>query len=412
MPRLVCSFAALAIAVQSSLLVLAHAAQAQTIEGKTAIRLGEHGRHVEKLRCLLEHAGFKANKIVDRQLFDPPLAWPVKQFQKSSGLAVGGNAGPQTIAALLADKERAAACEAQSDISVANKIPAIPEPRLSNPGKVETATPDIFSLQVYLDRMGYSPGEIDGVAGSNLAKAVKAYAMAYGNSALPFTHAALERLLVESGGPAAREHILEAEDIDGSFAPIPASIEEQSRMKTLPYYSVVEKLGEVFHLDPELLSKMNPLARFVEGETIRVPAIGAEPTCEGSTSVVVSKLAENLTVFCDGRPLSVFPVTVNFAITPVGSYNVHAVIRQPSYSYNPGLFGKTGKRLVLPPGPNGPVGDVWIAVDQKRGIGIHGTPHPKRISKNESHGCIRMTNWDARGLARLLKKGDPVQISH
>jgi len=70
---------------------------------------------------------------------------------------------------------------------------------------------------------------------------------------------------------------------------------------------------------------------------------------------------------------------------------------------------KANRKLTLPPGPNNPVGVVWIDLTAPS-YGIHGTPEPQNISKSESHGCIRLTNWDAVDLATMVHPGTVVKF--
>jgi lipoprotein-anchoring transpeptidase ErfK/SrfK len=84
----------------------------------------------------------------------------------------------------------------------------------------------------------------------------------------------------------------------------------------------------------------------------------------------------------------------------------------PEYTYNPKVNFQqcdNGKVLPLPPGPNGPGGTVWIDLSEPT-FGIHGTPEPSRIDKTGSHGCVRLTNWDAEELAKLLAEDVPVKF--
>src|SRR6185436_15437420 len=89
---------------------------------------------------------------------------------------------------------------------------------------------------------------------------------------------------------------------------------------------------------------------------------------------------------------------------PLGSWKIQGVARNPVFHYNPQLFWdanpKHGKAKI-PPGPNNPVGVVWIDLSKPH-YGIHGTPEPSKVGKTESHGCIRLTNWDVAELATAV----------
>jgi lipoprotein-anchoring transpeptidase ErfK/SrfK len=191
---------------------------------------------------------------------------------------------------------------------------------------------------------------------------------------------------------------------------------EQSKLPALNFTSVIEALGEAFHASPALLRRLNPNARFVEGETIQVPNVaggGTVATPPADTRVVISKEASVATVY-DGTGKVIFhaPVTSGSERDPlpIGTWAVTAVIKNPTFNYNPDLFwdaDPSHAKAKIPAGPNGPVGVVWIDISKEH-YGLHGTPEPGRIGYTSSHGCVRLTNWDAARLAALVKKGTPV----
>jgi lipoprotein-anchoring transpeptidase ErfK/SrfK len=177
---------------------------------------------------------------------------------------------------------------------------------------------------------------------------------------------------------------------------------------------VLELLGEKFHASPDFLKKLNPGARFAAGETIRVPNARAQaPAAErGEVQVVVSKSNGTLTVDRGGDVLFFAPVTSGSEHDPlpIGDWKVTGVAKDPSFHYNPDLFwdaDPTHAKAKIPAGPNNPVGSVWIDISKEH-YGLHGTPEPRTIGRSESHGCVRLTNWDALTLAGLVKPGTPV----
>jgi lipoprotein-anchoring transpeptidase ErfK/SrfK len=192
---------------------------------------------------------------------------------------------------------------------------------------------------------------------------------------------------------------------------------EKSKLPGLHYQSVLEALGEKFHAAPTLLKRLNPRARFTAGESIRVPNV-AEDAARGVTAhvrVVVSKKTSVLTVY-DAQDQVIFhaPVTSGSEhdSLPLGTWTVTSVVRNPTFNYNPALFwdaDTTTARAKIPAGPNNPVGVVWIDINKPH-YGIHGTPAPGRIGYSESHGCVRLTNWDAARVAAIVKPGTPVQF--
>jgi lipoprotein-anchoring transpeptidase ErfK/SrfK len=273
-----------------------------------------------------------------------------------------------------------------------------------------------LELQVLLDRAGFSPGEIDGVGGANTNRAIAAFESAHRIST--GDRAALLQALSRGAAEVLAPYTITAEDTAGPFTEsIPTDLMEQSKLPALNYRSVLEALGERFHASPALLRRLNPGARFAEGETIQAPnvsgASSAPATPPANVRVVVSKDASAATAY-DGSGKVIFhaPVTSGSEHDPlpIGSWVVTAVIKNPTFNYNPDLFwdaDPSHAKAKVPPGPNGPVGIVWIDISKEH-YGLHGSPEPGKIGHTSSHGCVRLTNWDAARLAALVKKGTPV----
>ena len=302
---------------------------------------------------------------------------------------------------------------------------AVPSP-MRGQRKLESEAlgrPSALELQVLLDRAGFSPAEIDGKNGPNSRRALAAFAKAHRIAGGSRRGAALLKELRAGTAEPVVAYTITAEDAAGPFAEaIPEDMTERAKLPGLYYTSVLEKLSEKFHSSPALLQSLNPSARFEMGQRVNVPNVldsndGAAhdktPVPNHATRVVVTKKTSSLAVFDrSGRILLYAPVTSGSKHNPLplGRWKVTSVLRNPTYSYNPDLFWDAdpqNAKAKIPPGPNNPVGTVWIDINKPH-YGIHGTPEPGRIGHAESHGCVRLTNWDAEKLADLVQKGTRV----
>ncbi|MEG2359340.1 L,D-transpeptidase family protein [Acinetobacter sp.] len=270
---------------------------------------------------------------------------------------------------------------------------------------------------VMLNNAHASPGAIDGSSGKNTLKAIASFQQMNGIKPTgTLTKETWDALVAKQGSkPAFIEYTITQKDLDGPYAKsIPRDYALQSKMKGLYYTRVTEMLGEKFHMDEDFLKKLNPKATFSKaGEKIVVANIRNEVP-EDIHLIVAHKGAKQLYLFNSrNQMIGSFPATIGSSDTPspTGTYKVTGVAPNPWYSYSPSNFvqGKNLKPLSLPPGPNGPVGNIWIGLS-KRSFGIHGTPNPSAISKTASHGCIRLTNWDANDLGKKVKSGVTVKF--
>lgn len=285
-------------------------------------------------------------------------------------------------------------------------------------GRAVKPDPVIIKAQVLLSRRGISPGAIDGLDGDNYRKAVAQFRRQERLGEGGAMDAAVWQAL---GGDAAGDIVVEykitAKDIAYDFATrIPRDYARQAAMKRLAYTSAREMLAERFHMSERLLVAFNRHSRLRKaGESILVVAAARSETPGGAERVEAVKSTGMVVVYGPGdKLLASYPATIGSSDTPspTGEYRIERIVGNPSYHYDPEKNfqqGNNTRKLVLPPGPNNPVGTVWIALS-KPTFGIHGTPEPTRVSKTSSHGCVRLTNWDAENLASMLKPGMAVRF--
>lgn len=317
--------------------------------------------------------------------------------------------------------------------------------------EIEAAT----RLQVFLDRANFSPGKIDGHYNDFTLKALTLYRQSRGEPASrrpakADTAPDLKGIDLASVGPAFIQYTVTDADL-ANIGPVPEGVPEKAKLKALPYRDAGEAIAEKFHCDPKFLGELNPgkSSALQPGDQVRVPNVepfelgavkdlkpGSEltpqvandipdepeqkpeansgPAAAVQTSVKVDVKTNMLGVFEGDKIIAAYPVTVGSTqtATPLGEWKVRGVAKLPTFRHDEKML-KKGERSknfqMLPPGPNNPVGVVWIALN-KRGIGIHGTDDPNTIGHAVSHGCIRLANWDIVRLAGKVKSGVPVSV--
>lgn len=304
------------------------------------------------------------------------------------------------------------------------------------PGRQGAARPplsrDILHVQVILDHLGFSPGILDGREGQSLTAALRGYQI---SRQLPVTGKidprTLQSLHAHRAVRPTRIVRLTPEMLAGPYIrPWPKAPQAQAKLKTMGYRSAIEKLAEMFHTTPQVLIELNsPDTRLAAGVPVQFPGVNPAPGAypadlkpewrktladlnvgaaqPKAARIVVDKSDKVLRVFGkDGKLAAQFNVTTGSTRDPlpIGSWKIRGVATNPDFHYNPKLFWDVSDKkpdALLPPGPNSPVGVVWIDLSKEH-YGIHGTPEPQMIGRTESHGCIRLTNWDAARLALMV----------
>jgi lipoprotein-anchoring transpeptidase ErfK/SrfK len=283
------------------------------------------------------------------------------------------------------------------------------------PASPETPRPEIIRAQILLDRARFSPGIVDGFGGDNTRQAVAAFEEANDLPVDGALDAQVFARLTEGAAPVLTDHVITAQDVAGPFAPVPTDLEAMAAMRTVGYASPREALAERFHVSEGVLAALNPGVDFARvGQTIVVPAVSAAPLPEVAR-IVIDKAESSLRAFdADGRLLAFYPATIGSPERPApsGRLTVVGVAPEPNYTYDPERvsYDRGDRKLVIPAGPNNPVGSVWIDLSRDT-YGIHGTPDPNKIAKTQSNGCVRLTNWSAEQLAASVKPGVEVVIT-
>lgn len=296
---------------------------------------------------------------------------------------------------------------------------------------------EVLKLQVVLDRLGFSPGILNGKAGAQTNAALRGFQESRG---LPTTGRADAATLIALrpywGTDATKTLALNARVLAGPYiADLPHGEDEQAKLPGLYYRSTLEKLAEMFHTTPQVLVALNsPQTWLRAGSEVVFPnvlptsraydekltpewratlsGLNVDAVQPQAAKVVVDKSDKLLRAYdASGKLIGQFGVTTGSTHDPLplGTWKIKGADYNPKFHYNPALFwdaGKDDEQAMLPPGPNGPVGVVWLDLSKDH-YGIHGTPEPANIGVTASHGCVRMTNWNVARLAMMVKPGTP-----
>lgn len=298
------------------------------------------------------------------------------------------------------------------------------------PARIPARGPVALQIQILLDRAGFSPGIVDGAWGANAARALSFFASSdapgeAASTAKPLSRidrATYDRLRTAAGPePALEQYSVSDTDLRGPFVQIPDSVYAQAKLPCLCYSSPAEALAERFHTSQKLLAQLNPKLKFDAlrpGTALTVPNVDNDRQASGNDSVQIARLVISKTGFWthavdpSGRVIYHFPSTLGagYDPSPTGDFKIVSVAHNPVFHYQPKLFAEVPDdkpEARLPAGPNSPVGVVWMGLSKPH-YGIHGTSTPETIGYANSHGCVRLTNWDASQLSDLVERGTPV----
>lgn len=293
--------------------------------------------------------------------------------------------------------------------------PAHPAAKLSDTRPVET----IFEAQIALVRQGISPGSIDGVAGSQTRAALIAFQTKRGIAPSGALDSQTKAMLLIAA-PATTEYTVTSEDLS-RLMPVPKTWLEKSEKTRLDFENILELLSEKTFSSPQLIRELNPSLNWnqvTNGEQVTVPRVDYPSADRKAAFIKISLQKCALEAFdSQSNLLAHFPCSIGriAAKRPVGELHVTTIAMDPNYTFDPAVFPESpeaqtvGRKLIIPPGPNNPVGVVWIGLDRP-GYGIHGTPAPEQVGRTESHGCFRLANWNARYLADLAWVGIKVIV--
>jgi lipoprotein-anchoring transpeptidase ErfK/SrfK len=312
-----------------------------------------------------------------------------------------------TAALLFAASPAALAAQDSSSLSIPDNVPSD-----VFSGK---RSKDVLTAQVLLDRSRFSPGVIDGYMGENTRRAIRAFQRANAMNVTGNVSGELLKKLSDGDSDSLMQtYTISEDDVNGPFVDVPSSMTEMAKMDNLAYETPLELLGEKFHMDREFLQALNPGADFGKAGTKIVVVAPGDETLSGKVArIEIDKAGESVRAYSeDGKLLARYPATIGSSTfpSPSGSMEVKAVAPEPKYYFDPeGRDWGPDEQLTIAAGPNNPIGGTWIDLS-KEGYGIHGSPDPQMVGKRTSHGCVRLTNWDAEELGAAVNTGATVKF--
>jgi lipoprotein-anchoring transpeptidase ErfK/SrfK len=277
----------------------------------------------------------------------------------------------------------------------------------------------VFEAQLALARLGISSGSLDGRIGPQTRAALRVFQQKEHLAATSELDAATQERLRLAAPPYA-VYTVTAEDL-ARLQPLSRTWLGKSQQTALDYETILELVSEKGHAHPNLVRQLNPSINWtnvVAGTTVQLPDVAYAEASAKAAFATISLAGKCLEAFdSNTNLLAHFPCSIaqHAAKRPVGELHIIAIAPNPDYTFDPDVFPESAearqlnRKLVLPPGPNNPVGVAWVSLDRP-GYGIHGTPSPEQVGRTESHGCFRLANWNAEYFLKLTWVGMPVYV--